>query len=214
MRDDGSKNRDSEAAYARYLAGMDASMRQKVALTAAHLLADGRVADMGTGSGEGANALAQLYPSLEVIGVDIDPAMVLRASSKFDANNLSFVIGDIAQPVFAEASLDGIFDSSVLHHVTTFSGYDHEAAARCLAVQTRALKEGGIIVVRDFLLPERADDEVFLDIPEKLIATLERAAREHRSLSANKGFPMSREAMSVKVGRAFVSRIDTPSSSC
>ena len=31
-RDDGSKNRESAEAYARYLAGMDASMRQKVAL--------------------------------------------------------------------------------------------------------------------------------------------------------------------------------------
>jgi len=194
MRDDGSKNRDSEAAYARYLAGMDASMRQKVALTAAHLLADGRVADMGTGSGEGANALAQLYPSLDVIGVDIDPAMVARATSKFDAKNLSFVVGDIAQPVFEEASLDGIFDSSVLHHVTTFTGYDHEAAARCLAVQVRSLREGGIIVVRDFLLPDGAEDDVLLDIPDASVATLERTSHGHRSLHASKGFVMSREA--------------------
>lgn len=201
MRDDGSKNRDSEAAYARYLAGMDASMRQKVALTAAHLLADGRVADMGTGSGEGANALAKLYPSLEVIGVDLDPAMVARAASKLDAKNLSFVVGDIAQPVFAEGSLDGIFDSSVLHHVTTFTGYDHEAARRCLAVQTRALKEGGIIVVRDFLLPEGADEEVLLDIPETSIATLERTAREHRSLHTTPGFATTRLA-DVRAGWA------------
>ncbi len=195
MRDDGSKNRDSEVAYARYLAGMDASMRQKVALTAAHLLADGRVADMGTGSGEGANALAQLYPSLDVVGVDIDPAMVARATSKFDAKNLSFRVGDIAQPVFEEGSLDGIFDSSVLHHVTTFTGYDHEAAARCLEVQVRALKEGGVIVVRDFLLPERADEDVLLEVPESSVATLERTAREHRSLHADKGFALSREAL-------------------
>lgn len=194
MRDDGSKNRDSEAAYARYLAGMDASMRQKVALTAAHLLADGRVADMGTGSGEGANALAKLYPALRVVGVDLDPEMVARARSKFDAENLSFETGDIAQRVFADASLDGIFNSSVLHHVTTFTGYDHEAAARCLETQVQALKTCGVIVVRDFLLPEGADEEVLLDIPESLVPMLERTAREHRSLHAKPGFALQRLA--------------------
>ena len=54
--------RGDREAYDRYLAGMDASMRQKVALTAAHLLCTGRVADMGMGSGSGSHALAALYP--------------------------------------------------------------------------------------------------------------------------------------------------------
>jgi hypothetical protein len=58
-------SRGDGSAYDRYLAGMDASMRQKVALTAAHLLGRGRVADMGMGSGAGTAALAALYPELE-----------------------------------------------------------------------------------------------------------------------------------------------------
>ena len=36
----------------------------------------------------------------------------------------------IAKPVFEPGTLDGIFDSSVLHHVTTFGGYAHDNAAR------------------------------------------------------------------------------------
>ena len=56
------------AAFERYLAGMDASMRQKVALTAAHLPCEGRVADMGMGSGHSSHALAALYPRLQVAG--------------------------------------------------------------------------------------------------------------------------------------------------
>jgi SAM-dependent methyltransferase len=202
MAEDGSKNRDSADAYARYLAGMDASMRQKVALTAAHLLSEGRVADMGMGSGEGSAALAALYPSLEVTGVDLDPEMVARASAKHRHANLRFVVGDIAEPVFADASLDGIFDSSVLHHVTTFGGYDHEAAARCLAVQARALARGGVLVVRDFLLPDGADEDVLLELRAldegrpggSDVAVLERASREHRSLSPSPGFPLARVA--------------------
>jgi hypothetical protein len=42
------QQRGDRSAYERYLRGMDSSMKQKVALTAAHLLAVGRVADMGS----------------------------------------------------------------------------------------------------------------------------------------------------------------------
>src|SRR5687767_1533212 len=111
------------AAYERYLAGMDSSMRQKVALTAAHLLCEGRIADMGMGSGQGSHALAALYPRLEVVGVDIDATMVELARQRYQLGNLTFVAGDIGRPVFPPGSVDGIFDSSVLHHVTSFGGY-------------------------------------------------------------------------------------------
>src|SRR5437868_6241776 len=107
---------------------MDSSMKQKVALTAAHLLAQGTIADMGMGSGTGSYALAALYPSLSVIGVDINPTMVELAREHHRLPNLSFVCADIAGDCFPPESLDGIFDSSVLHHVTTFNGYDRGAA--------------------------------------------------------------------------------------
>lgn len=198
--DDGSKNRDSAEAYARYLAGMDASMRQKVALTAAHILSEGRVADMGMGSGEGSLALAALYPKLHVTGVDFDEGMVTRARAKHVHPNLAFVHGNVAEPVFADGSLEGIFDSSVLHHVTTFAEppYQHEAAARALAVQLRALAVGGVLVVRDFLTPDRADELVELDlrdVDEGLSMGSEadvarRTAKEWRVLSDAPGFVM------------------------
>ena len=200
-RDDGSKNRESAEAYARYLAGMDASMRQKVALTAAHILSEGDVADMGMGSGEGSAALAALYPSLRVIGVDLDPEMVARARAKHVHPNLRFVQGNIAERVFEDGELEGIFDSSVLHHVTTFGtpSYDHEHAARCLEVQARALAVGGVLVVRDFLVPEGADDEVLLDLSSEdrglplgsEADVARRTAREWRALSERPGFAMT-----------------------
>ena len=55
---DSEQQRGGREAYRRYLEGMNSSMRQKVALTAAHLLCEGRVADMGMGSGAGSFALA------------------------------------------------------------------------------------------------------------------------------------------------------------
>ena len=190
------------AAYERYLAGMDASMRQKVALTAAHLLCEGRVADMGMGSGLSSHALAALYPRLEVVGVDIDDTMVARARERYSAPNLSFVAGDIARSVFPPGSLDGIFDSSVLHHVTSYGGYRHDNAADALAAQVVELKDHGVLVVRDFLDPGSAS--VFLDVPGddgddsddpvrcSTAARLERFAREFRSLAPRSGCDVER----------------------
>src|SRR5262245_12810064 len=109
---------------------MDASMRQKIALTAAHLLGRGRIVDMGMGSGTGSEALAALYPEMDVVGVDVDPNMVEMAAARFSLPNLSFVHGDIAKAIFAEGSLHGIVDSSVLHHVTSFQGYEADRATR------------------------------------------------------------------------------------
>ncbi len=158
------QDRGSSEAYQRYLAGMDASMRQKVALTAAHLLCRGTVADMGMGSGSGSHALAQLYPELEVIGVDIDPTMVALAEQRFALPNLSFRAGDIAARVFEAGSLDCILNSSVLHHVTSFNGYSYEAARRALTEQVPELKDYGVLIVRDFLDP--GHEPVLLDLPD------------------------------------------------
>ena len=184
--------RGDHSAYARYLAGMDASMKQKVALTAAHLLCEGRIADMGMGSGLGSQALAALYPRLEVVGVDIDETVVDLARRTHRLPNLSFAQGDIAAPTFPPESLDGIFDSSVLHHVTSYRGYRHQNAAEALAVQIRQLRPHGVLVVRDFLDP--GDRPVLLDVPAddgeesddparaSTAALLERFAREFLSL--------------------------------
>jgi len=202
--EDERQDRGTREAYERYLAGMDASMRQKVALTAAHLLGVGRVADMGMGSGAGSHALACLHPPLHVVGVDLDPAMVSLAREKYVAENLSFVVGDIAEEVFPEGTLDGILDSSVLHHVTSFRGYRYEEAARALAVQTRALRVHGTLVVRDFVAPEpgmclldvRDDDGDDSDDPRRCstAALLRRFRREFRALSDEPGFPLEEVA--------------------
>ncbi|MFT7581617.1 MAG: SAM-dependent methyltransferase, partial [Myxococcota bacterium] len=156
----------------------------------------GRVADMGMGSGASSFALASLYPALDVIGVDVNPEMVRRAATRHRLENLSFIEGDIAKRCFEDGSLDAILDSSVLHHVTSFSGYDRAAAARALAVQTRQLADGGVLVVRDFVDP--GEGEVWMDLPAadfsgdadgddpltcSTAALFERFAREFRLLS-------------------------------
>ncbi|MEZ4222204.1 MAG: class I SAM-dependent methyltransferase [Polyangiaceae bacterium] len=192
------QHRGDRGAYERYLAGMDASMRQKVALTAAHFLCVGKIADLGMGSGSGSHAFAQLYPGLDVVGVDVNPEMVSLASERYRLPNLSFVAGDVAARVFEPSSMDGLLDSSVLHHVTSFNGYDRDAAARALAVQAGQLRSYGVLVVRDFVDP--GPGQVRLELPAtdgddsedptrcSTAALFRRFAKEFRKLSEQPGF--------------------------
>jgi len=174
------QDRGDLEAYARYLAGMDAAMRQKVALTAAHLPSRGRVADMGMGSGSGSLALAALYPRLQVVGVDVNPRMVELAGKQHHRPNLSFRVGDIAESCFSEGSLDGIVNSSVLHHVTSYNGYQYAQASRALAAQAKQLALGGTLIVRDFLAPPRGLVE--LRLPEALWGLWRQFSQQFRAL--------------------------------
>ncbi len=191
------QHRGDRDAYERYLNGMDASMRQKVALTAAHLLCAGRIADMGMGSGTGSEALAALYPALEVIGVDVDSTAVTMAKERYHLPNLRFITGDISSQVFEPTSLDGIFDSSVLHHVTSFNNYDRSYATKALEVQIRQLRDHGILIVRDFVDP--GPETVLLDLPSNdgqgdspetcsTAQLFEDFSRVFRALSSKPGF--------------------------
>src|SRR6188472_2900465 len=99
------QDRGNLSAYEEYFAGMDASMQQKIALTTAHFPSHGKIADMGSGSGSGTFDLARLYRDLQLIGVDINPVTVEYSQKHYQAGNLKYVVGDIADKVFPEKSL-------------------------------------------------------------------------------------------------------------
>jgi SAM-dependent methyltransferase len=174
------QHRGDLQAYARYLANMDAAMRQKVAATAAHLPCIGTVADMGMGSGSGSEALAALYPRLQVVGLDVNPTMVELASRTYQRPNLSFRQGDIAERCCPPGSLDGVVNSSVLHHVTSYNGYRYAEAARALRAQAEQLRTQGTLIVRDFLAPP--EGAVELRIPVDLLPLWEKFASGFRGL--------------------------------
>jgi len=159
------QDRGNLSEYEEYFAGMDASMQQKIALTTAHFPSHGTIADMGSGSGSGTFDLARLYRDLELIGVDINPVTVEYSRNHYKAENLKFEVGDIAENVFAENVLDGILDSSVLHHVTSFNGFDANQITKTLKNQVAQLKQGGVLIIRDFVVPDEAEKQIFLDLP-------------------------------------------------
>lgn len=159
------QDRGNLSSYEEYFAGMDKSMQQKIALTTAHFPSRGRIADMGSGSGSGTYDLARLYENLTLVGVDINPVTVEYSRNHYKLPNLSFETGDIAEKVFENESLDGILDSSVLHHVTSFNGFDVRQINRTISNQVAQLKQGGVLIIRDFVVPDEAEKQVFLDLP-------------------------------------------------
>jgi len=159
-----SQDRGSQESYERYLAAMDASMREKIARTTAHFPAEGVIADLGSGSGLGSFAIASLYPNVQVIGIDVNQAMVDYASGKHLLPNLKFVRADIGSEFAPPSSLDGVFACSVFHHLTSFNRFSLAPVRVCLDKISEALKPGGKLVVRDFVIPE-GPRQVLLDLP-------------------------------------------------
>jgi SAM-dependent methyltransferase len=145
---------------------MDRSMQQKVALTTAFFPTRGHVADMGTGSGRGTYDLACLYPGLTLCGIDINPISVELSQRNYQRPNLRYEAGDIADAVFPDASLDGVLDSSVLHHVTSFNDFSLGRLETCLRNQVAALRPGGVLIIRDFVVPD-GPEHVRLELPER-----------------------------------------------
>jgi ubiquinone/menaquinone biosynthesis C-methylase UbiE len=87
-----------------------------------------RALDLGTGTGDGALAIARRFPDAEVVGVDLAGAMVAEARRKTPpelAGRVRFEVADAARLPFA----DGAFDLVAMNNMIPF----FDETARVLA---------------------------------------------------------------------------------
>jgi 2-polyprenyl-3-methyl-5-hydroxy-6-metoxy-1,4-benzoquinol methylase len=109
------------------------------------LLEGARVADVATGAGWSAIAMARAFPNTEVDGLDIDPESIERArrnaaAEGVDPERLRFHLVDAGQH-----SLDGQYDL-----VTIFEAvHDMARPAEVLATARRLLKADGAVLIAD-----------------------------------------------------------------
>ncbi|MBI1214310.1 MAG: methyltransferase domain-containing protein, partial [Alphaproteobacteria bacterium] len=155
-----------EAARQRSIIEMPEFIQQKAALLSAHFLlpAGARLVDMGCETGEVTYALALLNPRVEIIGIDRDAKAIEFARKTYRLPNLSFRLTDIAIPDLEDETVDGIINSNMLHHVYSASGYNPDEVTRLLEKQTRKLKVGGTMLIRDYLMPSEGE-YVLLELP-------------------------------------------------
>lgn len=195
-----SQDRGDKQSYQQYLEAMDAISVEKVA-SASMFFEPKRgntIVDVGMASGTSTVILANLFPQLNVIGVDINPKMVEIAQTQYQADNLSFRVDDgETLNSFEQNSVDGFFNCSAIHHITSYNGYDMNRALNTLKRQVELLKDKGILVVRDFVKPE--EKEVILELSDvakdhspsdsELLLLFSKMARSLSPL-AERGFPL------------------------
>lgn len=120
------------------------SLHGSIAADAAAVARDGaRVLDVGCGPGHLSIRLARLH-GLEVIGLDLDPAMIERARANADravdshGRSLSFIAGDVASLPFPGGSFDLVVSTLSMHHWSDAPGALAEIG-RVLRTDGRAL---------------------------------------------------------------------------
>lgn len=97
-----------------------------------------RILDAGCGRGDYSFYLAQRFPAAEVMGIDVDSALIRRnreTSELLGTTNARFEEGDLAR-LGDDATFDLIVSVDVLEHI--------EAQESALANLSRALRPGGL----------------------------------------------------------------------
>jgi ubiquinone/menaquinone biosynthesis C-methylase UbiE len=106
-----------------------------------------RVADLGCGSGVFTDLLHK--QGYHAVGLDISPRLIALGRSKYP--EVEFLEGDVEHLPFADASLDGILLSGLVHHLPD--------PTRCTKEVFRVLKPGGSFVAFD---PNRMNPFMYL----------------------------------------------------
>lgn len=179
---DGSKHQDG----ATLLAEMDKTMPQKVAVCAAHLiLPEGSVVlDAGCANGMATAWFALKNPHVRVIGLDYNAAYITAAREKYAAiPNLEFVEGDLTRLDLKGRQLDAVLNLSILHEPYSYTGYRKQTVEDIIAAQIRNLKPGGIIINRDFVMPDNPEEMVYLALPTIPFAAANEGAPLYESQS-------------------------------
>ncbi|GAB2572027.1 hypothetical protein Aab01nite_03750 [Paractinoplanes abujensis] len=118
-----------------------------------------RLLDLGSGTGSWARAFRAWWPEAEIVAVE--PSAAMRERSVFQP----VVPGSAAEIPFGDASLDGVWLSTVVHHIP-----DLAAAAREIR---RVLRPGAPVLIRSAFAGRHGSISLFRWFPEA-VAVLDR----------------------------------------
>jgi ubiquinone/menaquinone biosynthesis C-methylase UbiE len=110
----------------------------------AHLLPGHQVLDVGCGPGTISADLAALVAPGSVTGVDRSHEVIelaLQSVAQNDEVNIAFLVGDVYDLQFDDASFDVVYAHQVLQHLSD--------PVRALREMRRVLVPGGLVAVRD-----------------------------------------------------------------
>jgi ubiquinone/menaquinone biosynthesis C-methylase UbiE len=134
-----------------HLFGLQPVHREMVALAG---LRDGhRVLDVGCGTGNLLRTTGRRHPGVELVGLDPDQKALARAARKARRAGLDVRLDNgFAQELpYADASVDRVFSSLMLHHLDTPS------KDALLAEVRRVLRPDGLLVLADAVVDEHGE---------------------------------------------------------
>ena len=144
--------------------GQIRQLRRKV-VDAAGSGAGRRLLDVGCGTGTLAILAARLGgPGTQVSGIDPAPRQIARARAKARRAGLDvdFRQGVIEELPFADASVDAVTSTLMMHHLP------EDLKAKGLAEIERVLKPGGRVVIADFTRSDHSHDDSTDDDTEEV----------------------------------------------
>jgi demethylmenaquinone methyltransferase/2-methoxy-6-polyprenyl-1,4-benzoquinol methylase len=124
--------------------GRDRHWRQ-LAADAAKLPSNGRVLDVGVGTGEMALALVARWPDANVVGVDPTAPMMAVGRHKLGDSRIRWLQADGLDLPFPDAHFDAAVSAFVLRNVTD--------VPLALAEQRRVVRDGGSVVALEMSWP-------------------------------------------------------------
>ncbi|OHD39856.1 MAG: hypothetical protein A2015_02305 [Spirochaetes bacterium GWF1_31_7] len=111
------------------------------------------ILELGSGNGNFAARLSDTYDSsIRITGVDLTPAMVLKANMVNKRDNISYMCSDIVHIPLADSGFNVIVSNCVINHIA-----DKEAVYREIY---RLLKNDGYFLVGDIVSVGWLPDEV------------------------------------------------------
>jgi ubiquinone/menaquinone biosynthesis C-methylase UbiE len=127
------------------LMGFDRARQELI--SAANIEPGHHILDIGCGTGTLVVKLKQLYPSVQVVGIDPDPKALRRARIKSEraATSVQFDAGFADELPYKEASFDRVFSSFMFHHL------EAQERENMLREVLRVLRAGGSFHLLDFV---------------------------------------------------------------
>lgn len=127
-------------------AGQDSRWRREV-ISRANLPPEGRLLDLGAGTGDLARLALRQSPDCIPLAADFTLEMMRVGKASHDVNHMNWSVADALCLPFPPETFDAVVSGFLLRNVVDID--------RCLLEQQRVLKSGGYLVALDTTRPER-----------------------------------------------------------
>src|SRR5262249_45055450 len=131
-----------------YAAGLDASLQVKITDLGPHVL-PGMIVDKGCGTGKLLVHLSELFPTSQIVGLDLSSELLRVAESQhYPHQNVAILRANIIHRHFPPGTVSTALFSSVVHEIYSYNGYDRDVVTRALRNTREEMRPGGRVIIR------------------------------------------------------------------